>query len=61
MSLNPSNLGNGREQYETFEHRGKEFVQYDYRAEDGELFSCVAPTLEKCREKRDAWISSRPR
>lgn len=41
----------GEEQHEyftpIFAHRTKKrFYQYDYRYEDGELFSCVAPTLE---------------
>jgi len=25
---------------------------------DGRLFSTVAPTLEKCREKRDLWLQT---
>lgn len=49
----------GKEQYETFTRRGKKYVQYDYRTESGELFSTVAPTLDQCREKRDAWLNSR--
>ena len=32
------------------------YCQYDYRTPDGKLFSTVAPTLEKCREKRDLWL-----
>ncbi|MFR9596810.1 MAG: DUF3873 family protein [Rikenellaceae bacterium] len=32
------------------------YCQYDFRGKDGKLFSCVAPTLDKCREKRDRWI-----
>ncbi|MBD9094792.1 MAG: DUF3873 domain-containing protein [Bacteroides oleiciplenus] len=27
--------------------------------ESGDLFTCCTPTLEKCREKRDEWLSSR--
>ncbi len=42
----------GTEQYEVFyigyRHRSKRY-QYDYRHTDGELFSCVAPTLTECR------------
>lgn len=34
----------------------KRFCQYDYRHEDGELFSCVAPTLEECCRRRDEWL-----
>ena len=26
---------------------------------DGELFSCVAPTLEECKTKRDIWLNNR--
>ena len=43
----------GCENYETFTHRRKKFYQYDYRAEDGELFTCVKPTLSECRKARD--------
>ena len=53
----------GTEQYETFysAHRGKKIsrVMYDYRHTDGELFSCVAPTLRECRQRRDEWLSKR--
>ncbi|WP_411330907.1 DUF3873 family protein [Desulfovibrio desulfuricans] len=62
MALNPSNLGNGCEQHEIFNHpcrRGKKLCQYDYRHTDGELFSCVAATLADARAKRDAWVSGR--
>lgn len=34
----------------------KRFCQYDYRHTDGELFSCVAPTLEVCRRRRNEWL-----
>ncbi len=37
----------------------KRFCQYDYRHTDGELFSCVAPTLEECRRMRDEWLNKR--
>lgn len=36
--------------------RKKRLCQYDYRTADGELFSCVAPTLEECRRRRDEWL-----
>lgn len=52
----------GEENYTTFSpaHRPNSvFYQYDYRHEDGELFSTVAPTLEQCREKRDKWIQTK--
>jgi len=35
------------------------FCQYDYRGMDGELFSCVKPTLEACRAARDEWMKGR--
>lgn len=34
-------------------------VQYDYRAPDGELFSCVAASLEAARTQRDEWLAQR--
>ena len=53
----------GQEQYETFYLRQREKrvsrVMYDYRKEDGELFSVVAPTLEECRKKRDEWLTKK--
>ena len=52
-----------QEQYETFysAHRGRRItrVMYDYRTQDGELFSIVAPTLRECRRKRDEWLAKR--
>lgn len=63
MSLNPQSICNGQEQYEFFEvehfvRRGKDTtrIQYDYRAENGKLFSCVAKSLEDTRAKRDQWL-----
>lgn len=50
----------GIENYITFHpaHRPKQiFYQYDFRyTGDGELFSCVAPSLEECRKGRDEWL-----
>lgn len=59
--LNPKNLAPGQEQYEKYRDRvrRKSLVQYDYRAEDGKLFSCVRPTLEACRAARDTWEEAR--
>lgn len=54
--LDPKNVGNGEEQYEKFKHGRKSFVQYDYRAANGELFSAVKPTLADCRTARDEWL-----
>lgn len=53
----------GTEQYETFysAHCGKRVsrVMYDYRHTDGELYSCVAPTLKECRQRRDEWLNKK--
>ena len=59
--LNPKSLANGQERHETFKSSvtRKKAVQYDYRHTDGELFSCVRPTLESCRAARDAWLEKR--
>jgi len=56
--LNPTNLKPGEEQHETFVAKTskKKLVQYDYRALDGELFSCVKATLADCHLFRDAWL-----
>lgn len=55
----------GKESYCTYNTRLKgkrvRMYQYDYRTESGELFACIASTLTKCREKRDAWLTSRQR
>lgn len=51
----------GSENYCTFSTRlrGKnvKMYQYDFRAENGKLFSTVASTLAECRRKRDEWLS----
>ncbi len=53
----------GTEQYEVFytgyRTRCKKHYQYDYRHTDGELFSCVAPTLKECRQHRDEWLNKK--
>lgn len=49
----------GCENYETFTWRRKTYYQYDYRHTDGELFSCCAPTLKQCRERRDEWLNKK--
>lgn len=53
----------GQENYVSFHpcHRQKEtFYQYDYRHHsDGTLFSCIKPTLEECRNKRDEWLQKK--
>ena len=39
--------------------RGQIYYQYDYRHTDGELFSCVKPTLDECRAARDKWLNAK--
>lgn len=48
----------GEEQWEEFFDRGlgRSLVQYDYRTPEGRLFSCIAPSLERARAKRDKWL-----
>lgn len=58
--VDPKNVKPGEEQYEEFATvicgKRRKLVQYDYRAADGTLFSCIHGTLEVCRASRDAWI-----
>lgn len=57
--INPKYLTNGQEQYTAYISnilRNTE-VQYDYRHTNGELFSCVKPTLIDCRQAKDNWIN----
>ena len=53
----------GTEKYERFQlgivRRKRTLVQYDYRYTDGELFSCVKPTLDECRAARDKWLTAK--
>lgn len=49
----------GGEQWEEYYSTAsrRKMIEYDYRAPDGRLFSCVAKTLEAARAKRDAWLA----
>ena len=50
----------GKEQYEYFHYRnGKRYVQYDYRAFDGELFSIITPTLGEARRACNKWLNEK--
>ena len=54
----------GTEKYERFQsgigRRKRTRVQYAYRPPlDGELFSCVKPTLDECRAARDKWLTAK--
>lgn len=58
--LDSENCKPGQEQYEKFftrlTGRGRRAMfQYDYRDDDGELFSTIKPSLADCRAKRDLW------
>lgn len=59
--LKPANLKSGPEQFETFSSgiNRKKYVQYDYRASNGELFSAVTPTVEAARSKRNTWLENK--
>jgi hypothetical protein len=52
----------GQENYTIFRPAhcsGEVFYQYDYRHRDNDLFSCVAKTLDECRERRDKWLQKK--
>ena len=51
----------GQEQYEYFKHAGRQvkYCAYDYRHTDGKLFSCVAPSLEIARKRKDKWLQDK--
>jgi len=52
-----STLVTGEHYEEFYSSVVKKFlVQYDYRTQDGKLFSCVAPTVEIARLKRDKFL-----
>ena len=55
-----STCSNGTEQFETFNTRKGNMVQYDFRTTDGRLFSCVAGNLSLARAKRDHWLKLLP-
>lgn len=38
--------------------RGQIYYRYDYRHFNGNLFSTLAKTLEKCRRQRDEWLKT---
>lgn len=58
--LKPECLKNGDERFENFkDSRGRKLCQYDYRAADGKLFSCVKKTYEECVKAKDEWLKER--
>lgn len=44
------------EQHREFLRQGHKYVEYEYRADTGELFSTVAQDLATARQQRDAWL-----
>lgn len=38
--------------------RGQIYYQYDYRHFNGNPFSTLTKTLEKCRRRRDEWLKT---
>jgi hypothetical protein len=59
--LHPKDLKPGREQYEEYCSTITKVCQYqyDYRHTDGELFSCVASSLQECRERKNKWLKEK--
>lgn len=55
--ISPELLETGGEQVE-FQPEG---VRYDYNAGHGDVFTCVAPSLEQARLRRDEWLAALPR
>ena len=51
---------NGEDRFEYFTsgrgRKAKQKIQYDFRDYNGELFSCIANTLEEARQKRDNYF-----
>lgn len=57
--MSPDELQPGQESCDIFyaQFRVKTTrIQYDYCTADGTLFSCVSPSLEDARLRRDNWI-----
>ena len=54
---------NGEERFEHFTsgrgRKAKQKVQYDYRNYTGELFSCIANSLDEARLKRDNYFNNK--
>jgi len=45
----------GEEQYELMPYRRDTRIQYDWRDNDGELFSGIFKNLEEARKQRNKW------
>ena len=55
----------GTENYENFQtgigRRKRTLCNTTTATTDGELFSCVKPTLDECRAARDKWLTAKER
>lgn len=49
----------GKEQFEFFKYGSGGAFQYEYRADDGELFTIVRSNLNECRVERDLWLQNK--
>lgn len=61
MTLDPKKCKAGNEQWERFPSATRKnlvLIQYDYRNSKGELFSCIAMTLDEARSRRDKWAET---
>ena len=61
MALKPKTLRPGEHQNQKFIPAGsrQQYVQYDYRDLDGELFSCVKQTLAECITAKEEWLKQK--
>lgn len=58
--LNPQDCKNGCEQWEVIHApSGTSYLHYNFRASDGQLFSCVSLGLCQAQARRDIWLSGR--
>ena len=58
-SINAMKVKPGQELVDLFLcHATKEdLIQYDYRSEEGNLFTTIGRSLEGCRKWRDEWLA----
>ena len=49
----------GQSKFEMFNVGQKTYFDYEYRADDGELFVACAPTFDLCVARRDAWLAKK--
>ncbi|MFR9611325.1 MAG: DUF3873 family protein [Rikenellaceae bacterium] len=59
-----STCPDGEERYVAFNltprlRKRSKYIQFDFRDPVHGLFSCISPTLEQCRAKRNKWLEQR--